>query len=202
LAFDQVAADDPDGAEYLAWLEGRRYDIDVAALVPHAALRVFVMGERGVRRDPATPEDRAAMGALLDEAIGAGAIGIGTFRTMFHRSSDGADIATFGGAEEELGAFADVLRRRGSGMLQVVTDFSEEEEDFALLRRLALRARCPVTFSLARGRAIRSGALLANTKAAEHSIQDFFDADRAGEAGQGGGGAPEVLAAQFGFRIA
>jgi len=137
--------------EYLAWLDGRRYDIDVAALVPHAALRVFVMGERGVRRETATAQDRAAMAALLDEAIGAGAIGIGTSRTMFHRSSDGANIATFGAAEEELGAFADVLRKRGSGMLQVVTDFSEEEEDFALLRRLALRAGRPVTFSLAEG---------------------------------------------------
>jgi N-acyl-D-aspartate/D-glutamate deacylase len=137
--------------EYLAWLDGRRYDLDVAALVPHAALRVFVMGERGVKREPATAADRAAMAELLDEAMAAGAVGLGTSRTMFHRSSDGTNIATFGAAEEELGAFAEVLRRRDAGMLQVVTDFSDEEAEFALLHRLALRAGRPVTFSLAEG---------------------------------------------------
>ena len=47
--------------DYLDSLEGNKYDVDVATQVPHAALRVFVMGERGANREEATAEDRAEM---------------------------------------------------------------------------------------------------------------------------------------------
>ena len=50
--------------DYMNWLSKRPFDIDVGAQLPHAALRVYVMGERGARRDPATAEDNKAMAAL------------------------------------------------------------------------------------------------------------------------------------------
>ena len=53
--------------EYLEALAARRCDIDFAAQVPHAPLRVFVMGERGVDREPATAADMAAMAAMVEE---------------------------------------------------------------------------------------------------------------------------------------
>ena len=52
--------------EYMEWLSKRSFDMDVGAQLPHAALRVYVMGDRGARRDPSTPEDNKAMAALAE----------------------------------------------------------------------------------------------------------------------------------------
>ena len=38
--------------DYMEWLSKRHFDIDIGAQLPHAALRVFVMGDRGANRDP------------------------------------------------------------------------------------------------------------------------------------------------------
>src|SRR6202023_247053 len=73
--------------DYMDWLSKRNFDVDVGAQLPHAALRVYVMGERGARRDPATAEDNTATPALAGEAVRAGALGISTSRTLNHRTS-------------------------------------------------------------------------------------------------------------------
>jgi N-acyl-D-aspartate/D-glutamate deacylase len=70
-------------------LAGRSFDVDVAAQLPHAALRVYVMGERGANREPATPADIAAMADIARQAVEAGALGFSTSRTLNHRTSDG-----------------------------------------------------------------------------------------------------------------
>src|SRR3981081_882985 len=64
--------------DYMEWLSKRHFDIYIGAQLPHAALRVYVMGERGARRDPATPEDNHAMAALAGDAVRAGALGFST----------------------------------------------------------------------------------------------------------------------------
>src|SRR6267142_1164392 len=58
--------------DYMDWLSQRPFDMDIGAQLPHAALRVYVMGERGARRDPATPDDNRAMAALADDAARGG----------------------------------------------------------------------------------------------------------------------------------
>ena len=50
--------------------------------VPHAALRVYVMGERGANREPATEADRRRMAELAGEGLRAGALGFSTSRTL------------------------------------------------------------------------------------------------------------------------
>ena len=75
--------------EYLDSLDGKPYDLDVVTQVPHAALRVYVMGDRGVAREDATAEDRAEMARLAAEGIKAGALGFSTSRTINHRTVAG-----------------------------------------------------------------------------------------------------------------
>lgn len=123
--------------EFLDALNARSYDMDVAAQVPHAALRVHVMGQRGADREPATEADRAEMARLAAEGIRAGALGFSTSRAIAHKTRDGRHTPTLGAAEVELASIAQALREAGSGWMQVISDFDEPEEEFALLRRVA-----------------------------------------------------------------
>ena len=97
--------------DYLESLANRRFDVDIGSQLPHAALRVFVMGERGVNREPANEADIHAMAAIARRAMDAGAIGFGTSRTLNHRSSDGSPIATLTAGEDELTGIAMGTRR-------------------------------------------------------------------------------------------
>ena len=78
--------------DYMNWLSQRSFDVDIGAQLPHAALRVYVMGERGANREPATPADIAAMAAIAKRAMEAGSIGFSTSRTLNHRTSDGPQL--------------------------------------------------------------------------------------------------------------
>ena len=139
--------------EYLDFLASRSYDMDVVALVPHAPLRVYVMGERGANREPATAEDIAEMCRLLGEALDAGAVGIATSRSLFHRSSDGKAIPTYEAAQEELLALARVLREKGKGVFQIVEDIHLPAASLSAMRELAEEAGRPLTFSIGTGNA-------------------------------------------------
>src|SRR5688500_3663665 len=61
--------------QYLDALERRRHSIDIGSQIAHGAVRAYVMGERGARNEPATSDDIAAMGRIVQEAIEAGALG-------------------------------------------------------------------------------------------------------------------------------
>lgn len=134
--------------EFLDVLGARRYDMDIAAQVTHAPLRVHVMGERGAEREPATAEDRAEMARLAAEGIRAGALGFSTSRAIAHKTLDGRHIPTLDAEEIELAEIGAAIRGTGAGWLQVISDFDEPEEEFAMLRRLAEGSGRPMTFSL------------------------------------------------------
>ncbi|TNE36725.1 MAG: D-aminoacylase [Alphaproteobacteria bacterium] len=135
--------------EYLDAVEARPHDIDFAIQVPHAALRVYVMGERGANREPATQHDIAAMAALARDAIKAGALGFSTSRTLNHRTSKGDPTPTLTAAEDELLGIAMGLKEAGGGVLQFVTDFNEPEREFNMLRHLVEASGRPLSVSLA-----------------------------------------------------
>ena len=137
--------------DYLDALAARKFDVDIGSQLPHAALRVFVMGQRGADREPATADDMARMRALAKEAMEAGAIGFGTSRTLNHRTSAGEPIATLTASEEELTAIAMGMADAGRGVLQVVSDFTDPEAEFAMLRRIVEASGRPLSFTLAQG---------------------------------------------------
>ncbi len=141
--------------EYLDRLQGRAFDMDIGLQLPHAALRVFVMGTRGANREPASADDIAAMAALAQTAMDAGAMGFSTSRTLNHRTSDGQPTPTLTAAEDELMGIALALGRAGKGVLQFVSDFADPVAEFAMLRRLCEASGRPLSFSLAQGQRSR-----------------------------------------------
>jgi N-acyl-D-aspartate/D-glutamate deacylase len=134
--------------EFLDVLGTRHYDVDIATQVPHAALRVYVMGQRGADREPATEQDRQHMAALAEAGIRAGALGFSTSRTLNHRTLDGKHIPTLRAEEAELTAIAHAMRSAGAGWLQIVSDFEDQDKEFGLFRRLAQESGRPVTLTL------------------------------------------------------
>jgi N-acyl-D-aspartate/D-glutamate deacylase len=134
--------------DYMSWLSQRDFDIDIGAQLPHAALRVYVMGERGARRDPSTAEDNAMMARLAGEAVRAGALGFSTSRTLNHRTSTGDFTPTLKTGEDELTAVARAMRSQGRSVLQFVLDLSSIDEDLPMMLRIAENTKCPITFSI------------------------------------------------------
>ncbi len=134
--------------DYLDALAGRSFDVDIGSQLPHAALRVYVMGERGANREDATPEDIAAMAAIAKAAVEAGALGFSTSRTLNHRTSDGQPTPTLTASEAELTGIAMGLAAAGKGALQFVSDFNDPAEEFAMLRRIVTASGRPLSFSL------------------------------------------------------
>ena len=131
--------------EFLDALDRNQYDTDIATQVPHAALRVYVMGQRGADREAATEEDRARMAELAAEGIAAGALGFSTSRTLNHRTLDGKHIPTLRAEEAELSEIAQAM---GGGWVQIVSDFDDPDAEFNLFRRVARQSGRPVTLTL------------------------------------------------------
>ncbi len=136
--------------DYLATLAQRRADLDFASQLPHAAVRVHVMGQRGADREAPTDADLDAMTAIVAEAVRAGALGVTTSRSIGHRTPDGELAPTVGADEAELHALARGLRRAGAGVLQLIGSQGAHDpiEEVALFRRLTATSGGPLSFSL------------------------------------------------------
>ncbi len=130
--------------DYLDRLDERQYDMDVAAQLPHAPLRVFVMGERAAAREPATADDIAQMRELAKEAIEAGALGFSTSRSINHKATDGTLTPTYGTAADELAGIAQGLGEIGKGVLQLISDWEDVDAEFAVLRRMVSESGRPL----------------------------------------------------------
>jgi N-acyl-D-amino-acid deacylase len=108
--------------EYMDALDAGKRDIDVAAYLPHSPLRVYVMGQRGADREPATAEDLAKMRELAKEAIEIGALGFASSRLTIHKTESGSPIPSYDAAREEIEQIARGVVDAGGGLLQFVPD--------------------------------------------------------------------------------
>jgi N-acyl-D-aspartate/D-glutamate deacylase len=141
--------------EYLDMLGTMRRVVDVAAHVPHAALRTYVMGERGADHlEHPSDDELATMARLVGEALDAGAIGFATSRTEVHRTSQGANIGTLHARERELLTLASVLADGGTGVMQLISDcYQTTDDEFAeaelhLLEAMARTSGRPLSFTV------------------------------------------------------
>lgn len=141
--------------EFLDALDGRPRDIDVAALLPHSPLRVYVMGQRGVDREPATADDLAQLRTLAAEAVEVGALGFASSRLTLHKSESGQPIPSFNAGRDEIEAIARGLKDAGGGLIQFVPDLIAGDFGPALetVFGVAADVGVPVTFTLAIGNA-------------------------------------------------
>jgi N-acyl-D-amino-acid deacylase len=138
--------------EYLDAVDSSPLALDVAALAPHGAVRAYVMGERGARNEPATPEDIARMSAIVAEAVEAGAVGVSTSRTILHKAVDGEPVPGTFAAEDELFGLGRALARVGRGVFELAPagiqgeDLSAPDREVAWMRRLAAETGRPITY--------------------------------------------------------
>lgn len=141
--------------EFLDALDDRQRDIDVAAFLPHSPLRVYVMGQRGVDREPATDEDLALMRKLAEEAVRVGALGFASSRLTLHKSESGNPIPSFEAGHAEIAAIARGVKDAGGGLIQFVPDLVAGDFAPALqtVFDVAEDVGLPVTFTLAIGNA-------------------------------------------------
>ena len=141
--------------DYLDAIGRRRYAIDIGAHMPHAALRAYVMGERGADHTEAPTEGEIGdMERLTFEALEAGALGFSTSRTYAHRARGGANIGTFTASQRELEGIVRALKRSGKGVIQLISDaYLTADDDFAaaelrLIRHLAATAGRRLSFTV------------------------------------------------------
>jgi N-acyl-D-aspartate/D-glutamate deacylase len=133
--------------QYLDALDRTPRAIDVAAQVPHAALRAYVMGERAHERE-AEPDEIARMSQLAEEGLRAGACGVSTSRTILHSSKHGLVPGT-DAPPDELLALGDAIGRAGHGVFQLVSDHQGGAGDRAWLVELVERTGATATYALA-----------------------------------------------------
>lgn len=133
--------------EYLDEVESMPRVLDVAALLPHGALRAYVLG-RGRPNDAATADEVAEMARLARRAVAAGAVGISTTRTMLHRAKDGELAAGTTAAPDELIALGETLAGAGRRVFSVASDLFDLDTEFGWMAEVARRSGNPVTYQV------------------------------------------------------
>jgi N-acyl-D-aspartate/D-glutamate deacylase len=134
--------------EFMDALDRRERAIDICAQAAHLPMRVYVMGDRAVRREPATPDDIAEMRRLTIEALQVGAFGFTTSRTDSHKTPDGELVASRDADDHELLGIGSALGVTGTGAFGMNSDFDDEAYELRWMRKLAKETGRPVWFLL------------------------------------------------------
>ena len=134
--------------QFMDELERRPRAIDICAQAAHLPTRVYVMGDRALRREAATPDDIAEMRKITIEALRSGAFGFTTSRTDSHKTPDGELVASRDADDVELLGIGSALGVTGTGAFGMNSDFDDEEYELRWMRKLAKETGRPVWFLL------------------------------------------------------
>jgi len=116
--------------QYLDALETGGCAVNMAALVGHTALRMFVMDEESVERE-ATPGEIATQRQIVKEALEAGALGFATSRAGTHVGYDGKPVPSRLANIEEIYEIASVMGELGAGVMQATVGRGLGHDEFA-----------------------------------------------------------------------
>jgi N-acyl-D-aspartate/D-glutamate deacylase len=134
--------------QYLDAAERRGSAINLAFLAPITPFRTYVLGAEANER-AATPEETKKIAAMLEEAMGAGALGFTTTENGQHIGHGGKPLAARLANRDELTAYGSVLKRLQRGVIELALTrryaaLSGEEEN--LLKFLLDASERPVTW--------------------------------------------------------
>jgi len=136
--------------EYLDALDEMPRAVNIAAQVPHCAIRTYVMGDRGANNERATPEDVEKMAALVAEGIDAGGVGFTTSRTELHKTRNGLSMPGTYSEQDELFGIGEKLGELGKGFYGMVSDWEDDawREEMEWMKRLSIENKCRFNFVL------------------------------------------------------
>ena len=134
--------------EYLDQVAQLPKAINYSAFIGHSALRMYVMGRRALS-EVANEDDLRRMGAVVEEALQVGAVGLSTSRATTHITPDGSPIASRIADWSEIDYLVGTLAKRNQGIFQIGPDVSGGEAHQTFLKRLqkvALDSGRPIMF--------------------------------------------------------
>jgi len=134
--------------EYLDALEKKPFAIDVGTQIPHGAVRAYVMGERGINHEIATPEEIGEMKKIVQEAIKAGAYGFSTSRTEKHNDVNGNLTPSITADKDELVEIAKSLGEINQGVLQGISDFYDFDSEFDIFKTMSKESGRPISITV------------------------------------------------------
>jgi N-acyl-D-amino-acid deacylase len=115
--------------EYLDALQKNGCAVNMAAMIGHTALRMYVMGEDATERE-ATAEEIAMQRRLVTEALEAGALGFATSRANTHVGYEGRPVPSRMATPEEIIEIAQALGDVG-GVMQATQGRGLSHDEFA-----------------------------------------------------------------------
>ncbi|WP_421998913.1 N-acyl-D-amino-acid deacylase family protein [Reyranella sp.] len=126
----------------------RKPSLNLAFIAPLTPFRHYVMGEASMER-AATPEETAKIASLIGEAVDAGALGFSSTTLNQHMGFEGKPLACRNASREEMKAYANQLKRRGKGAIEIALTRQVgvlEQDQCELLDFLLEESGRPVTF--------------------------------------------------------
>lgn len=146
--------------EYLDALEKMPRAIDVAAQVPHGAVRAYVMGKRASTDYEPPQEEIDEMARLVREGVEAGALGFSVSKTLLHKDVHGEySPGTFSGNEEMYGLGV-AMKGLNNAVFELVSDHLGEEGEWDWIKAFQAETGLPVTLIATTAPAYTTGKLM------------------------------------------